>query len=251
MSAYPGRCFCASRRGLLQAVAGLALLPRGALAGLAPRPPLPLQVAGITLPRTMLAVRAASFSAEQPDFLFNHCMRTYLFGALILQRQHLAYHAETAFVAAALHDLGLLPQFASARASFEIDGANRAEKFARDAGVGRIQADKIWHAVEMHDGKYALTERQGPEAMLVASGAATDVDGPDETLPDSKQIEEVIAAFPRLGFKLQFTSLLVDHCRRKPTSQRATWLEGLCRDTVPAAWSDTTQKEIAAAPFTE
>jgi hypothetical protein len=236
---------------LLQLAAGVALLPRAGFADSPGRPPLPMQVAGVTLPRTMLALRAVAFSAEQPDFLFNHCMRTYLFGALIVGRQHLSYHAETAFVAAALHDLGLLPKFASARASFEIDGANRAEKFARESGAGRMQADRIWHAVEMHDGKYALTERQGPEAMLVASGAAADVDGPDETLPDGKQIEEVVAAFPRLGFKQQFTSLLIDHCRRKPTSQRATWLEGLCRETVPAAWTDTTEKEIAAAAFTE
>jgi hypothetical protein len=60
-----------------------------------------------------------------------------------------------------------------------------------------------------------------------------------------------VAAFPRLNFKNRFTMLLIDHCKRKPISQRATWLEGLCREQVPGAWNDTVEKEIMAAPYNE
>jgi hypothetical protein len=34
-------------------------------------------------------------------------------------------------------------------------------------------------------------------------------------------------------------------------SQRGTWLEGLCREQVPSAWTDTVEREIADAPFSE
>jgi hypothetical protein len=54
-----------------------------------------------------------------------------------------------------------------------------------------------------------------------------------------------------LAFKKQFTELLVDHCRRKPLSQRGTWLEGLCRDTSPSAWTAKLADAITAAPFAE
>jgi len=54
-----------------------------------------------------------------------------------------------------------------------------------------------------------------------------------------------------LQFKSRFTSLVIEHCKRKPTSQRGTWLEGLCREQVPSAWTDTVEKEIAASPFAE
>jgi hypothetical protein len=37
----------------------------------------------------------------------------------------------------------------------------------------------------------------------------------------------------------------------KPLSQRGTWLEGLCREQVPSAWSRTFEEQIAAAPFAE
>jgi hypothetical protein len=214
---------------------------------------LPQEVAGIRIPRSPAARQAALLSQRTcPDFLFNHCMRTYLLGALALQRQGLAYNADLAFVAAALHDLGLLPSYESESRSFEIDGADAAEKFALMAGLAPHDADLIWHGVALHDVRFAITRRAGPEAMLVAQGAGGDVDGPDLATEDERrQLQDVVAAFPRLHFKQQFTGLLVAHCKRKPTSQRGTWLEGLCREQVPSAWGDTVESEIASAPFTE
>jgi len=239
-----------------------AFLALGALAWWTPRAfaaagselglALPREVAGIAIPRSAYALRAAAFAQQgQPDFLFNHCLRTFVFGALYAGKKALAFDPDEAFVAAVLHDLGLLPAFASEHASFEIDGANAAETFGKSLGMSPQRADVIWHSVEMHDGKWALTSRQGPEAMLVAAGAAADVDGPDPAIIDGRQAAEAVDAFPRLRFKTRFTALLVDHCKRKPLSQRSTWLEGLCRRTTPAAWTDTVEDEIAAAPFAE
>ena len=214
---------------------------------------LPSEVAGIAIPRSPVAIRAAALARQScPDFLFNHCMRTFLIGALAVQKQKLAYNADEALVAAALHDLGLVPAFESKSQSFEIDGANAAEKFARDNGLSGAQADIVWHGIAFHDVRFAITRRAGPEAMLVAMGAGGDVVDPGvETDEDRRRLAEVVAAFPRLQFKKRFTTLLIDHCKRKPTSQEGTWLEGLCREQVPGSWSDTVEKAIMAAPYTE
>lgn len=243
-------CETANRRTVI--MAGLAL-SAGGLARAAPdAPALPSEVAGIRIPNSLLARRAIALARQScPPYLFNHCMRTFVFGALYLQRQKVDYQADEAFAAAALHDLGLLPAFESPRLSFEIDGANAAEKLALDAGASRQESDIVWHAVEMHDGKWQLTERQGAEAMLVSIGAGTDVVGPEPELLDQRLLQEVLRAFPRLNFKKQFTSLLVAHCKRKPASQRATWLEGLCREQRPDAWTDTVESEIAKSGFSE
>jgi HD domain len=243
-----------TRRTVLSMVLSVGVSPRSALAVAAEEASaLPTEVAGITIPRSRIAVLAAQFARRScPEFLFNHCMRTFLFGALALQRQGLAYNADEAFTAAAFHDLGLLPAFASASQGFEVDGANAAEKFARDNGLNAVDANVIWHGVALHDGRFAITRRAGPEAMLVALGAGSDVDGPDlDSDEEKKQLAAIVTAFPRLQFKKRFTSLLVDHCQRKPKSQRGTWLEGLCREHVPGAWTDTIEREIAAAPFSE
>lgn len=230
-----------------------ALLARVGLAATSARQAnLPAEVAGVTQPRSALALAAAAFAQQNcPDFLFNHCMRTFTFGALLLQRQRLSFNADTAFVACALHDLGLLQPFESPLGSFEIDGADAAEKFMLESHRSAAEGNQVWHAVEMHDGKWALTARQGAEAMLVALGAGADVYGPDPGELEARQIAEVLAAFPRRQFKQRFTSLLIAHCERKPNSQRGTWLEGVCRRHVPGVEADSVEQHIAAANFPE
>jgi hypothetical protein len=124
-----------TRRTVLSMVLSVGVSPWSAVAA-EEASALPTEVAGITIPRSRIAVLAAQFARRScPEYLFNHCMRTFLFGALALQRQGLAYNADEAFTAAALHDLGLLPAFASASQGFEVDGANAAEKFARNNGL--------------------------------------------------------------------------------------------------------------------
>src|SRR5580704_12832001 len=80
------------RRALLKSAGVLFLAAR--CAGLRPAPAaaLPAEVAGVRLPRSALALKAAAYArASCPGFLFNHCMRTFLFGALKLQHQQLRY----------------------------------------------------------------------------------------------------------------------------------------------------------------
>jgi hypothetical protein len=60
------------------------------------------------------------------------------------------------------------------------------------------------------------------------------------------------ARVPRLQFKQRFTELLVAHCQRKPDSQRATWLEGLCRAHAAHPVPDNAvEQHILAAAFDE
>jgi len=208
---------------------------------------LPTEVAGIAFPATSLARAAVDLARGAcPDFLFNHCMRTYLLGALSLRGQR--FDAEIAFIAAALHDLGLVPALASARSSFEIDGADRAEQLLRAAGGSPEQGRTVWNAIVMHDMRSDYSAHQSAEAQFVAAGAGADVVDPEGI--DRKALDEVLRAFPRLQFKTRFTALLVDHCRRKPTSQIG-WLDSLCRATVPDAQRGSVERAIAQAPYTE
>jgi hypothetical protein len=211
----------------------------------------PAQVAGIRLPRTSLCGAAYDLCrAAAPAFLLNHSLRTYVFGALHLAHQRLGFNAETAFTAALLHDLGLLAQFASRTGSFEIDGADRAERLVRDHGATAAEARAVWNAIVMHDMRYAISAHQSPEATVLAAGAGADVVGPDRDEVDAVVLKEVVAAFPRLQFKSRFIDLLAEHCRRKPGAQNGTWLEGFCRlhSAVP---DSATEQAIRTAPFDE
>ncbi len=245
-SAHCALCITPSRRGLI--LTGFAAFAAGpALAS----PALPAEVAGIAIPRARLALASSDFARRAcPDFLFNHCMRTYLFGALAMRSLQRAFDADEAFSAAALHDLGLLAAFESIAGSFETDGADTAERMLGKAGASPTASGTVWRAIVAHDGRWSVARHEGPEAMLVAAGAGADVIGPSERT-DPAQTAEILAAFPRLHFKARFTDLLAAHCRRKPTSQAGTWLEGLCRQQVPGAFKDSVIDDIAAAPFAE
>jgi hypothetical protein len=212
---------------------------------------LPREVAGVAIPSSPFVDRVAAFARKsQPEFLFNHSMRTFLFGSIMAKKLGLAVDPELAFAASSMHDVGLLPAFASEKGSFESDGADAGEKFVRANGATAIGGNDVWHAIVLHDWRWNVALRQGGDAAVVAAGAGSDVNGPDQDF-DPKLTAEIVQAFPRLQFKTRFTALIEDHCRRKPKSQMRTWLEGVCREQNPGLFADTVIKEIAAAPFAE
>ena len=240
-----------SRRDVLAGL--LAFVASRASLGLnRPATALPNSVAGIEIPRSRVAFAAAQLSRQEcPEVLFNHCMRTFLFGALHEQHHGRAYNAEAAFVAAALHDLGLLKAYESEVRPFEVDSANAAEQLALQNGLSPQIATLVWNATAMHDMRWAIVEKQNPTVELVAAGASADVVGPDKEMISAAAVTEVVKAFPRLGFKVQFAQLLTDHCKRKPLSQLGTWLDGYCRAAVPGATFPDPTAPIRSAPFAE
>lgn len=228
-----------------------AALPFLSISALAGPAPYPASAAGILLPNTLLCVQAYLLCrSKAPAFLLNHSMRTYVFGALMAARHKKTFDREIAFVAALLHDLGLLPEFASKSGPFEIDSADEAEHFVHSHGGPVREGSAIWNAIVMHDMRFAIPSRQSPEAFVVAAGAATDVIGPDDDMIASASLRQVVAAFPRLQFKREFIALLSDHCARKPGAQTGTWLEGYCRHHSVTPASET-ESAIRNAPFSE
>src|ERR1700689_5726421 len=96
--------------------------------------------AGIKVPDTT-RVRGAMELARGllEPFLFNHVMRSWLFGVLLSEGAEHAPDAELLAVAATLHDLGLTERHA-AENRFEVDGANAARAFLKDRGISAHQS---------------------------------------------------------------------------------------------------------------
>jgi hypothetical protein len=211
----------------------------------------PAEVGGISIPRTSLSLKAESFvRSNEPDFLFNHSVRTYLFGALRLRANGIRYNAETAYVAALFHDSGLVPSLASPNGSFEIDGADKAERFVMSNGGSAVQARIVWNAIAMHTMGRAYQRHQSPEALLLGAGVDVDVDGAGLEAFSPQVVQEILSSYPRLDFKKRFTAAAIDHCRRKPSSQMG-WLDPLRRKVVPDADRGDVEKEIVSARFAE
>jgi hypothetical protein len=222
-----------SRRRFVHAVVGgaAALISARVLARIGAEEShsaLPKTVAGVSLPDTSLAMAAADLArAACPPFLFNHCMRTFVFGALLAERDHVSYDQEMIFIAAALHDLGLITGYATPTHSFEMDGADAAKAFLVSRGVPEGRAELVWNAIALHTSM--LVEHQAPQVGLVGTGAGADVFGSEIKALPLDRVQAVVRTFPRRSFNTEFRDLLIDHCHRKPFAQRGTWLDTFCQ----------------------
>ena len=116
-------------------------------------------LAGIKVPDTVLVRDAIdlSRSASEP-FLFNHVMRSWLFGVLLSESAERAPDAELLAVATILHDLGLTDRYTEEN-RFEVDGANAARSFLKGRGISTRQMQVVWDAIALHTTIYRSSQR--------------------------------------------------------------------------------------------
>jgi len=100
-------------------------------------------LAGIKVPDTSLvrdAIELARSSSE--PYLFNHVMRSWLFGILLSQGAEPAPDPELLAISTVLHDLGLTERY-TGQNRFEVDGANVARAFLKDRGISPQQMQVV------------------------------------------------------------------------------------------------------------
>jgi len=186
-------------------------------------------VAGVQFPDTTLCNAAVDLLAEtSPKFLYNHCIRTYVFGSLAVKAMgRIAIDEEIAFCGSLLHDLGLVPTYAGEN-RFEVDGADAARAFCEKHKVPPARAEKVWEAIALHTSP-GIAPRMAGEVALVHFGAGLEFlgFGLDQVPPEI--VAKILATFPRLHFKSAFRDLLIAHCRRNPAAQILTWTDDVAR----------------------
>jgi hypothetical protein len=159
------------------------------------------------LPETELAVAARTLaSTVSPAFIYNHCVRSYLFAREIASangiRAGVEYDDELVYLACILHDLGATDH-ANGDQRFEVDGADAALRFLQSHGVDDARAKTVWNAIALHT-SVGIAHRFGPVEGIAQTGIATDVIGiaKDQLRPGFA--ERVHAVWPRhdLGYAL-------------------------------------------------
>ena len=182
-------------------------------------------LAGIKVADTPLVRDALDLARSSLEpYLFNHVMRSWLFGILLSEGIDPAPDPELLAVSAVLHDLGLTDRY-TAEDRFEVDGANAACAFLKDRGISTQQAQVVWDAIALHTTPSIALHKE-PEVAMTHSGIAVDVIGVGlDRIPQDKQ-RAVLTEFPRLAFKNQFKECLCSVIRKKP----ATSFDNVLRD---------------------
>src|SRR5579864_2451547 len=71
-------------------------------------------IAGIRIPDSQMAREATELVRDtEPDLLYHHSRRVFLFGALTGERRQLKYDPELLYIGAMFHDMGLTDAYSS------------------------------------------------------------------------------------------------------------------------------------------
>jgi hypothetical protein len=179
-------------------------------------------IAGITIPDSALAADATQLVGDiSTPLLFDHSQRVFLWGALNAARHDLDYDPELLYVGALFHDVGLLDGHRSANERFEIDSANEARRFLESHGLSEDQVMTVWLAIALHT-TLEIPAYVSHEAALVQFGAGYDVVGRDFDVVAADQRDEVLAAYPRAGFKEGIIDAFYDGIKDKPLTAYGT-----------------------------
>ena len=176
----------------------------------------------ITPPATLAARAAYEFSAErQSPAMLNHCIRSWLWavGFAELDGRDDA-DRELLYVAALLHDLGLVEEFDNVTLSYEDAGGHVAAALTAGAGWPAERRQRVHDVIVRHNWP-SVDPALDVEGNLLEIATGLDISGfRADALPLSFQ-EEVLAAYPRLTLAAEFGACVTDQAARKPTTQAA------------------------------
>ncbi|MBI1379424.1 MAG: HD domain-containing protein [Frankiales bacterium] len=172
-------------------------------------------------PRTLATATAleACIAYGSPA-LVNHCRRSYVWAAAYAEGHGIAYDAELLYVAAMLHDIGLVREFDNVSVPFEEAGGHAAWVFAAGAGwpidrrrrVAEVVVRHMWDSVDVE---------ADPEGFLLEIATGLDISGRNPGWWDAALRRDVVAALPRLTLAEEFTACIRDQAERKPESSAA------------------------------
>ena len=204
----------------------------------------------LTLPDSR-AVRDAYAEAQADSlpWLFNHVVRSWLYGAKLAQKRKLTPDAELVAVAVLLHDLGLAQGGAPDR-RFEVVGANAARTFALSHEMGERRAETIWDAIALHTTP-SIGQFKGVDVACTGSGIGCDYGGfgyQDLSEGDKKVI---LTAYPRLQMKNALTTCLCDIARNHPNTTRDNFIADFGVKFVPGYTRASSVDLLHQAPFAE
>ena len=154
-----------------------------------------------------------------------HSLRSYLWAAEYAVRRGIDHDAEVLYVAALVHDLGLVPAFDVAGPSFEVVGGDLAWVVGTAAGweAGRAERARTVAVMHMQDD---LDPAVDAESALLQVGTSADVSGLRVDTFTAAFRQELFARHPRGDFDARFVAALRDQAVRKPESSAAAALAG-------------------------
>ena len=207
-------------------------------------------IAGVRVPDTPLIASAIKYARENSEpYLFNHVMRSWLFAVSLARLNQAAYDGEVLAVATLLHDIGLVEAF-NGPLRFEVEGANAARRFGRNAGLDNRRCQLIWDTVALNSTPSIALYKEA-EVALSTAGIALDWGGWGYESLAQGQIAEIVGLFPRLEMKRRFTQAICRIVETRPASTYDNFARDFGERFVPGYKSPSVIDFLTGSPFRE
>ena len=206
--------------------------------------------AGVSVSESPLVDRAIQYARQKCEpYLFNHVMRSWLFAVRLGQLRNIAHDAEVVAVGTLLHDITLNESFAGPR-RFEIEAADQVMSFATDAGVDERRARLIWDIVALNSTPSIAFYKQA-EVALATAGIALDAVGVQYDELPAKEMEAILAEFPRMGLKDRFVRCFTHIAKTCPETSYDNFVRDFGERFVPGYHAPSSVDWVLNAPFSE
>ncbi len=137
---------------------------------------LPRDIGGLDVPQDDVSAATWDWARrELPEYLFNHSVRAFAWGAEIAAGEGWAFDRQILWTASLLHDLGLR-RVGENTMCFEFEGAEFARRFLERRGMPATAADRAAIAIILHM-QASVTLDDGVEAVLLDRSTSLDVRG--------------------------------------------------------------------------
>ncbi|MFF1878591.1 HD domain-containing protein [Leifsonia sp. NPDC058230] len=185
-----------------------------------------MRLADFTPPDTLAAHAALEFATvSQSESMLNHCVRSWLWAAGFAAVESRGYDAELLYVAALLHDIGLVEAFDNHTLAFEDASGHAADALTAGAGWPAERRIRVREVIQRHNWP-SVDPAMDVEGYLLEIATALDISGARaDVLPLDFQ-KEVLAAYPRLDLAAEFGASVADQAERKPASAAARLIGG-------------------------
>ncbi|TIT60844.1 MAG: hypothetical protein E5W90_33335, partial [Mesorhizobium sp.] len=129
------------------------------------------------------------------------------------------------------HDLTLNQRFNGPR-RFEVEGADLARAFARQAGVDERRAQLIWDSVALNSTPSIGLYKEA-EVALCTAGICLDVVGLQYEIIPAMEIARIVTEFPRLDMKRRMTQCFCHIAETRPETTYDNFIRDFGERYVP------------------
>lgn len=178
-----------------------------------------MRITDFSVPDTLAARGALAIAQEyHSPAILHHVTRSWLWAEAFAVVDGIDdIDHELLYVAAILHDIGLVPAFDSTTLAYEHAGGHVGAVLAAGAGWDAVRRRRMLDVIVKHNWP-SVDRALDAEGYLLEIATGLDISGARPDALPEEFLREVLTAYPRGELAAEFGDAVVDQAARKPST---------------------------------